>query len=167
MGKGREEIRRQHVEAAETTLGDAWATASKTDARLLERIQRTEAWLTVLPSTINETELGGHEWRDSLFLRYGIESLDLQSNCNGCGAALLIYHDLDCRKRGLITAHNNDLRDGVANLSGKAFTPAHVHDDPNIFTGCTVCGGKTKAKGEGKGVTPPEGGEEKGDLLIR
>ena len=42
---------------------------------------------------------------------------------------------------GLITARHNELRDGVANLAGKAFTPAHVRDDSKIFTGRAVQGG--------------------------
>ena len=30
-------------------------------------------------------------------------------------------------------AHHNDLRDKVVDLSGKDFTPTHVHDNPRIF----------------------------------
>ena len=40
----------------------------------------------------------------------------------------------------------NYLRDGVANIKGKAFTPAHVCNGPKIFTSCAVRGGKEKAK---------------------
>ena len=66
-------------------------------------------------------------------------------------------------------ARNNDLYDGVANLAGKAFTPAHVRDNPKIFTGRAVQGGeaKVKASGKGKEAPPPEEEDEKGDLLIR
>ena len=38
----------------------------------------------------------------------------------------------------LVTAPLNDLRDRVADLSGKAFTPTHVRDNPLIFAGCAV-----------------------------
>ena len=34
------------------------------------------AWLTVHPSTANGTEMGAQEWRDALFLRYGLEPPD-------------------------------------------------------------------------------------------
>ena len=59
------------------------------------RILRTGLWLSVLPSTANGTELGAQEWRDSLFLRYGIEPPDLPDYCDGLGAAFSICHALE------------------------------------------------------------------------
>ena len=70
----------------------------------------------MLPSTVNGTELGAQEWREYLFLRYGIDPPDLPCHCDGCGAAFSIYHALDCKKGGLITACHNKLCDGVHNL---------------------------------------------------
>ena len=35
-------------------------------------------------------------------------------------------------------AHHNDLRDGIADLSGKNFTPTHVRGNYLIFTGRAV-----------------------------
>ena len=66
-------------------------------------------------------------------------------------------------------ARHNELYDGVVDLIGKAFTPVHVRDDPKIFTGPSVQGGKAKVKETGKGTEapPPKEGKEKGDLLIR
>ena len=49
-----------------------------------------------------------------------------------------------CKKGGLIMARHNELRDGVAKFVGKDFTPAHMRDDPKIFTGCGMWGGKAK-----------------------
>ena len=92
------------------------------------------AWLTVLPSTVNGTELGDQEWYDALFLRYGLDPPDLPTYCDGCQAKFSISHALDCKKGGLVTARHNELRDGVADLSGKAFTPSHVRDDPLIYS---------------------------------
>ena len=63
--------------------------------------------------------------------------------------------------------HHNDLRDGVADLSGKDFTPAHVHDDIKIFTGHTMRVGKAKAKDKDKGTPQNDKGNQKGDILIR
>ena len=63
-GEGREEIRQQHTEAAETAdtaLGEAHASASKTDSQRMVRIQRTGAWVSVLPSTVNGRKLGVQE----------------------------------------------------------------------------------------------------------
>ena len=61
---------------------------------------------------------GAHEWRDALFLRYGLYPPDLPNYCDGCQARFSISHALDCRKGGLVTARHNELRDGVADLAG-------------------------------------------------
>ena len=102
----------------------------------------------VPPSTVDGTELGVQDWRDSLFLCYGTETPDLPYHCDGCGAAFTICHALDCKKGGLITAGHNELRYGFANLADKAFTPAHVHNDPKIFTGCAVREERPKPRGK-------------------
>ena len=73
-----------------------------------------------------------------------------------------ICNYLHCKKGGLITARHNNLCDGVSELAGKAFTPAHVRDDPKIFLQVAPCGGKAKAKGKGKEAPPAEEGSEKG-----
>ena len=114
-------------------------------------------------------EFGAQEWREFLFLRYGIKPPKLLSHCDVYGVVLKICHTLECKKGGLIMACNNKLLDGVADLSGKAFTPAHMLRDPKIFTGSAVQGGKAKGKAAAKGKKEPptEEGEYKGDLLIR
>ena len=48
------------------------------------------------PSTVNKTELGAQEWRDTLFLRYGLEPPDLPTHCDGCQTKFLISYALDC-----------------------------------------------------------------------
>ena len=84
------------------------------------------------PSTVNGTELGAQEWRDDLFLRYGLEPPYLPTYCDKFQAKFLISHALDCKKGSLVTARHNELRDRVADLARKAFTPSHVRDDPLI-----------------------------------
>ena len=87
-------------------------------------------------STVIGTELGAQEWRDAAFLRYVLEPPDLPKYCEGCNAQFLIYHALDCKRGVLVTARNNELRYGVADLSGKAFNPSHVRNNPLIYQGC-------------------------------
>ena len=140
MGEGREEIWWQHAEEAETDLWEAQAAASNMDAQQLGRIQRKGVWLLVLPSTVNWTALGAQEWRDSLFLCYGFNPPDLPSNCDGFGAAFSICHTMERKKGVLITARHNKFCNGVANLAGKAFTPAHMHNYIKIFTCRAVWG---------------------------
>ena len=96
----------------------------------MRRAAKTGAWLAVLPSTVNGTELGAQEWQEALFQRYGLEPPDLPKYCDGCEARFTISHTLDCKKGGLVMARHNKLRDGVADLTGKAFTPSHVRDNP-------------------------------------
>ena len=127
--------------------------------------------MTVQPSTVNGTEMGPQEWRDALFLQYGLDPPDLPTHCDGCQAKFSISHALDCKKGGLVTARHNELRDRVADLAGKAFTPSHVHDDPLIYSGRSMK--TTKAAPAGAGgtgklaeVQPSEVTEQKGNLLI-
>ena len=66
---------------------------------------------------------------------------------------------------------HNELRDGVADLSGKYFTPSHLRNDPLIFTGCAVKSPKANldsSKATTVTTTMPqlETTEQKGDLLI-
>ena len=124
------------------------------------------------PSTVNGTELGAQEWRDALFLRYILEPPELPTHCNGCQAKFSITHDLDCKKGGPVTACHNDIHDGVADLSDKAFTPTHVRNNPLIYSGRAVK--RTKAMTAGASGTKDhavaptlEVTEQKGDLLIR
>ena len=98
----------------------------------MRRAAKTGAWLMVLPFTVNETELVDKEWRNTLFLSYGLEPPYLPKYCDGCEARFSISHTLDCKKGGLVMARHNELRDGVADLAGKAFTPSHVRDDSLI-----------------------------------
>ena len=77
---------------------------------------------------------------------YGINPPDLTEIFYGCGTVFDIFHDLYCKKGGLIMAHHNKLHDGVANFASRVFTPKHVRDIPQIYTGRAVCGVKYKLK---------------------
>ena len=92
----------------------------------------------VQPSTVNMTEMNAQKWRDTLFLKYGLDFPDLPHYCNGLNAPFYIFHDLDCKRNGVFTCCHNKLRDGVVDLSVKYFTPSHVRDNPLIFLGCVV-----------------------------
>ena len=116
--------------------------------------------------------MGAQEWSNTLFLRYGLEPLDLPTYCDGCQAKFSISHALDCKKGGLVTARHNKLCDEVADLAGKAFTPSHVRDNSLIYSGRAVK--RTKAAPDGANgnsgqsvAQPTEVTEKKGDLLIR
>ena len=161
------------MQRAEAALTAALEGAPVQQARRMRQAAKTGTWLTVLLSTVTGTEMGSQEWHDALFLRYGLEPPNLPSHCDGCDAKFSISHAVDCKKGGLVTARHNELRDGLADLAGKAFTPAHVRDNPLIYSGRAMS--RTKPKpAEFKLTTPPDATtaapevtEQKGDLLIR
>ena len=163
-------MRRQGQIRAEEALTAALEGAPVLHTRRLQRAAKTRAWLMVLPSTVNGTELGPQEWRDALFLRYGLEPPGLPKYCDRYQARLSISHALECKKGGLVTARHNKLRDRVADLASKAFTPSHLRNNPLIYSGQAVK--RTKATPAGSNKTSehpaaPEVTEHKGDLLIR
>ena len=152
---GRLDVRHRGDKRAEEALTAALEGVPVLQAHQMRRAAKTRAWLTVLPSTFNGTELGPQEWRDALFMRYGLDPPDLPKYCNGCEARFSISHALDCKKGGLVMERHFDICDGVADLAGKAFTPSHVRDDPLIYSGRAMSRTKLMPAGSTK-KNPPE-----------
>ena len=171
LRNGRAAVRRQNVAKAVASLEMTISRSPAVVTRRLRRAAKTEAWLTVQPSTVNRNELGAQEWRNATFLRYGLVPPDLPKHCDGCNARFYICHALDYTRGGLVTARHNELRDGVADLASTAFTSSHVHNDPLIYQGCAVTRKKAQPAGPRDSTTPgdspPEATEQKGDLLIQ
>ena len=67
--------------------------------------------------------MGAQEWRDAAFLSYVLNPPDLPKYCNGFNVRFSICHAIDCKRGGLVMERHNELRDGVADLAGKDFTP--------------------------------------------
>ena len=166
-------MRHRGVLRAEAVLTASLEGTPVQQARCMRREANTGAWLAVLLSTVNGTELGGQEWRDALFLQYGLETPDLPSHCDGCNAKFTISNALDYNKDGLVMARHNELRYELADLAGKAFTRSHVCGDPLIYSGRAVSRTKPMSAGSTKigntRETPagPDITEQKGGLLIR
>ena len=72
------------------------------------------------------------------------------------------------KKDFLITTCHNKLRDGVTNLSGKAFNPSYMRDDPLGNPDCAVREVKTHPTGLPPNIPPAyrETSEKKGGILI-
>ena len=166
-------VRHRGEQRVEAELTSALEGAPVLQAHRMRRAAKTGDWLTVLPYTINGTEMGPQEWRDALFLRYGLDPPDLPTHCNGCEVRFTTSHALDCKKGGLVTARHNELRDKVSDLAIKALTPAHVRDDPLIYSGRAMSrtkympAGSNISKSSEMTTASPEVTEQKGDLLIR
>ena len=65
---------RQSQQWAEEALAAKIAGGPVQGARPLQQATKTGAWLMVHRSTVNGMELVAHEWRDFLFLWYGLEN---------------------------------------------------------------------------------------------
>jgi hypothetical protein len=140
-------------------------------SRSIARGQSTGAWLTVLPSIVNGTELSAEEFRDSLTIRYGELPSNFPQKCDGCDEPFSLQHALGCKKGGLIIFRHNEVRDELAHLATKAFTPSAVRNEPLICSGRVAEQVKVLAPKDDNQPNPttkeaaPE--DERGDLLIR
>ena len=90
------------------------------------------AWLTVIPTTLNDTNLEKNEWQDSARLRNNLAPMGMQSHCDGCGAGMSVEHAMSCKKGGLVNARHNILRDQWHNLLAIATTPSGCTREPKI-----------------------------------
>ena len=68
LQKGYKEIRRQNIHNTQAALEEAMSAAPTLEYHKLRRGTNTGAWITVLPYTVNGTDLGDQEWRFALFL---------------------------------------------------------------------------------------------------
>jgi hypothetical protein len=65
-------------------------------------------WLSVMPSTLNGTELSAQEFRDALLLRHARTPGDLPSHCDGCGAK---FDVCQCKVGGLVILRHNEINE--------------------------------------------------------
>ena len=168
LREGRKEVQKRYARRPEEALADSLEGAPVQVARHLRRVKNTGKWITIQSSTVNRMEMGAHEWRDALFLKYGLEPPDLLKFCDGFNATFPICHALECNKGGLVTAHHNEICAGVADLAGKAFMPTHVCKDLLIFevhavqrpkdhpSGTTPSPSTTKIRGHGTEGRPSD-----------
>jgi hypothetical protein len=112
-------------------IASGLARASK---RKILRGKDTGRWLSVLPSTVNGTELSAQELRDNVLLRYARSPPDLLSQCDGCNAVFSIRQALECKKGSLVIIRHNEIPDELVDLASKAFSPSAVCDEPEIHS---------------------------------
>ena len=99
----------------------------------------TGQWLSVMPSTVNDTELSCTKFRDALLMTHSRMPGDLPSHCDGCGQPKFdLHHALICKKGGLITVCHNKICNEVQDSPSKAQTPSKVRDEPLIHPFSTV-----------------------------
>jgi hypothetical protein len=77
--------------------------------RSIQRGQFTGAWLTVLPSIVNGTDLSVEEFRDVLIIRYGEIPSNFPQKCDGCDTHFILQHAIGCKKGGLVIFRHNEV----------------------------------------------------------
>ena len=130
-------------------------------AKRVERYEENSAWLSIIPSTLDGTEVTRDEWLDNIKIRYGHRPKGLPDRCDGCGKGFTVEHALSCKVGGLVGQRHDDVRDEWADLCTKATTFNRVSTEPPIKYGngvsATCCDG---AEEEGADL----GDESRGDV---
>lgn len=103
--------------------------------RRMDRACQTGAWLTVMPSRYNGTELSLEEFRDNTRLRFGLVPLNLPCQCDGCEHSFNVDHALTCKQGGLIGLRHDDSKYEFNDMCAKALKPSAVSDEPLIHSG--------------------------------
>jgi hypothetical protein len=151
--KERVELEIAFVDAMKRRVG-------KKEAKRLERIGETGAWLTAAPNVRKGTALSADEWRDNARLRYGLRPHKLQDRCDGCGKGFSVDHGINCKVGGLPIVRHNNLAGTAGALAAMALTKSCVSYEPNIFYGAGVLAGQ--------GIADLEkiGHESRGDVAV-
>ena len=107
------------------------------DSHCMVGAKETGAWLNNLPNTLNGTALAEEEFRDSLWLRFGLAPLKLPLICDGCGKKFDFNHAQQCPKGGLILHRHDDVAMEWSEMCARAraLKPSAVCDGPYIHTG--------------------------------
>jgi hypothetical protein len=163
------ELKLRNQAKYESAMTSLTSKLSCDNRRTIIRGQETGQWLSVLPSTVNGTELSAAEFRDALLLRYARSPPDLPSHCDGCLQKFSIRHALECKTGGLVISRHNEIRDELSDLASKALSPSAVRDEPTIHNSRTAKGTKDQEDKDHpvKRLFRNSIKEDRGDILIR
>jgi hypothetical protein len=104
-------------------------------AKRLERMGKTWAWLSVVPSCFDGTELSREEFQDNHAICYGLRPRGLPEHRNGCNEPFTVAHGLTCKKGGFVGQWHDDVCKELAHLCSMALTPSQISSEPEIFYG--------------------------------
>jgi hypothetical protein len=103
------ELKLRNAAKSESSLNNLASKMSCDNRRTILRDKETGQWLTVLPSTVNGTELSAQEFRDALLLRYTRCPPDLPIQCDGCQQTFSVCHPLECKHGGLVISRHIEI----------------------------------------------------------
>jgi hypothetical protein len=161
------ELKSRRTEKNDSTLTSILAGLDCDTRRTLLRGKETGQWLSVMPSTLNGTELSAQEFRDALLLRHARTPGDLPSICDGCGAKFDVRHALGCKKGGLVILRHNEINEELCDLASKALVPSAVRVEPMIQTKRTAEGSSSPEAKPPVQSLSRSNEDDRGDLLIR
>ena len=73
-------------------LADLKRGVNKSAAMQMDRACKSEAWLTVMPSFMDDTELSAQEFWVNIRWHLVLTPLHLPTDCDGCGAPFSVEH---------------------------------------------------------------------------
>ena len=87
--------------------------------RAIKRINKESlsAWLTALPIAAENFDFSEVEFRNALSVRYNKNLIASPKFCDGCQSPFTLRHALACKKGGLLTLRQNEIRDAVGDLA--------------------------------------------------
>ncbi len=109
MKEERAATRRQNSDISDEKLTKILRKLPEGLSRSIKRGQQTGAWLSVLPSIVNGTELLAEEFRDALTIQYGELPSNFPLHCDGCDAHFTLQHALACKKGGPVIFWHNEV----------------------------------------------------------
>jgi hypothetical protein len=163
------ELKLRNCAKYESEMTQLTSKLSCDDRRTILRGQETGQWLSVLPSTVNGTELSAVEFRDALNMRYARTPPGLQPSCDGCNQKFSVRHALQCPKGGLVISRHDEIRDELIDLASKTFSPSAVRDEPKIQKSRNpeVKSDEENKDNSMKRLFRNNRNEDRGDILIR
>ena len=107
----------------QSALSALLSSVSSSTRRAIERAINfgVSGWLTVLPLAQYHFDLSPQQFRGALSLRYNRSLILMFLTCDGCGAAFMLSHALDCQRRGLVIRHHSEIHDALGDLACMAY----------------------------------------------
>ena len=134
--KIKDKIKLEKLEKVTILANDIKLLLNKDKKRILECISERGAssWLISLPLNKYDFSLSKQEFRDALYLRYGITPPKLPVTCI-CGASNNVNHALSCPNGGFIIIRHNEVRDITSDLLSNVCKDVEIEPNLQPLTG--------------------------------
>lgn len=99
---------------------------------------KTGAWLNIIPSKINGTDLSVMEFRERLHQTYNYNLSEMCKKCLRCRAKFIFAHALGYKKGGLIKMRHDEINNDLVELLSQDLIPSTVNKEPLIHPSPTA-----------------------------